>query len=240
MPILQSRPTSSPRAATASAPWTSRRLPRGTSIGGARPKALLTDGGRLLIAKSSSTTDTRPAVKAEAVAMMLAERAGLSVAPFEVVQAADKDVLLVERFDRPARTLPDGTRGYARRHALEAHRARPDGDELAALQLRRVCSHDPRRGMDRGADDAARAVHPARIQHLRREQHDHLRNLAAFWDSPQLDLTPGEADQIINHVEAAVQDHWDEACERALVTTAEKKLLWGRELCNPCIYYDEA
>ena len=44
----------------------------GTSIGGARPKALLTEGGRRLIAKFSSTTDTRPVVKAEAVAMMLA------------------------------------------------------------------------------------------------------------------------------------------------------------------------
>ena len=41
-------------------------LLHGTSIGGARPKATLVDGGRELIAKFSSTTDPYPVVKAEA------------------------------------------------------------------------------------------------------------------------------------------------------------------------------
>lgn len=77
-------------------------LMRGTSIGGARPKALLADGGRSLIAKFSSTTDVRPVVKAEGVAMELARRVGLDVAPVQVATVAGKDVLLVERFDRPA------------------------------------------------------------------------------------------------------------------------------------------
>lgn len=76
-------------------------LTRGTSIGGARPKALLADGGPGLIAKFSSTTDIRPVVKAEGVAMDLARRVGLNVAPVRVTQVAGKDVLLVERFDRP-------------------------------------------------------------------------------------------------------------------------------------------
>jgi serine/threonine-protein kinase HipA len=56
----------------------------GTSIGGARPKALLSDAERHLIAKFSSTTDTRPVVKAEAAAMLLAARAGVDVAPVNV------------------------------------------------------------------------------------------------------------------------------------------------------------
>ncbi len=76
-------------------------LTRGTSIGGARPKVLLTDAGRDLIAKFSSTTDIRPVVKAEAVAMDLARRVGLKVAAVQVTEVAGKDVLLVERFDRP-------------------------------------------------------------------------------------------------------------------------------------------
>jgi serine/threonine-protein kinase HipA len=76
-------------------------LTRGTSIGGARPKVLLADGNRGLIAKFASTTDIRPVVKAEGVAMELARRAGLDVAPYRVTIAAGKDVLLVERFDRP-------------------------------------------------------------------------------------------------------------------------------------------
>jgi serine/threonine-protein kinase HipA len=87
-------------------------LTRGTSIGGARPKVLLTDGSRSLIAKFSSTTDIRPVVKAEGVAMELARRAGLTVAPTEFTRVAGKDVLLVERFDRPG--------GGERRHLVSA------------------------------------------------------------------------------------------------------------------------
>ena len=84
-------------------------LTRGTSIGGARPKALLTDAGRGMIAKFSSTTDIRPVVKAEAVAMELARRAGLNVPAVQVAEVAGKDVLLVDRFDRP---------GGGRRHHM--------------------------------------------------------------------------------------------------------------------------
>ena len=87
-------------------------LTRGTSIGGARPKVLLTDAGRSLIAKFASTTDIRAVVKAEGVAMELASRAGLNVAPTQVTRVAGKDVLLVERFDRPG--------GGQRRHLVSA------------------------------------------------------------------------------------------------------------------------
>jgi serine/threonine-protein kinase HipA len=87
-------------------------LTRGTSIGGARPKVLLTDADRSLIAKFASATDIRPVVKAEGVAMELARRAGLNVAPTRVIQVAGKDVLLVERFDRPG--------GGQRRHLVSA------------------------------------------------------------------------------------------------------------------------
>ena len=75
-------------------------LLHGSSIGGARPKALITDGSRKLIAKFSSTTDTYSVVKGEYIAMRLAGLAGLSVAPVGLVHVSGKDVLLVERFDR--------------------------------------------------------------------------------------------------------------------------------------------
>lgn len=76
-------------------------LLRGTSLGGARPKALVDDGGRRLIAKFSSSTDTYPVVQGEFVAMDLARRAGLDVARVELTRAAGRFALLVERFDRP-------------------------------------------------------------------------------------------------------------------------------------------
>lgn len=76
-------------------------LLRGTSIGGARPKALIDDGDRSLIAKFSSTADIYPVVQAEYVAMSLARRCGLTTASVELHRAAGRYVLTVERFDRP-------------------------------------------------------------------------------------------------------------------------------------------
>jgi serine/threonine-protein kinase HipA len=87
-------------------------LTRGSSIGGARPKVLLAEEGRSLIAKFSSTSDLRPVVKAEGVAMDLAHRVGINAASAEVTRVAGKDVLLVERFDRPG--------GELRRHMVSA------------------------------------------------------------------------------------------------------------------------
>src|SRR6185503_20996205 len=72
----------------------------GSSIGGARPKALLEDGARSLIAKFSSQSDIYSVVKAEFMAMRLAAAAGLEVAPVRLEHTTGRDVLLVERFDR--------------------------------------------------------------------------------------------------------------------------------------------
>lgn len=77
-------------------------LLRGTSIGGARPKALIDAGDRKLIAKFSSTNDMYPVVQGEFVAMELARRVGLEVASVELTVAAGRKALLVERFDRTA------------------------------------------------------------------------------------------------------------------------------------------
>lgn len=72
----------------------------GSSLGGARPKVALRGDGSHLIAKLSSHTDPYPVVKAEGVAMNLAARVGINVAPTSVVECLGRDVLLVERFDR--------------------------------------------------------------------------------------------------------------------------------------------
>ena len=82
-------------------PALDQALLHGSSVGGARPKALLREDGRQLIAKFSSTTDTYPVVKGEFVAMELARRAGIETATVELTKALGRDALLVERFDRP-------------------------------------------------------------------------------------------------------------------------------------------
>src|SRR3546814_3357991 len=81
-------------------PELDQALQHGTSLGGARPKALIDDGARKYIAKFSAAADIYNVVKAEYVAMRLAARAGLNVAPVKLARALGKDVFLVERFDR--------------------------------------------------------------------------------------------------------------------------------------------
>ena len=73
-------------------PELAEALQHGSSVGGARPKALLEDGGRKYVAKFSSSTDTFSAVKAEFVAMRLARLAGLNAAPVMLTQALGRDV----------------------------------------------------------------------------------------------------------------------------------------------------
>ena len=73
----------------------------GTAVGGTRPKALLRDADRALIAKFSVSTDVFPWMQAEALGMELAGRCGVRTACAELTRAAGRDVLLVERFDRP-------------------------------------------------------------------------------------------------------------------------------------------
>src|SRR5690606_26456502 len=87
-------------------------LNHGTSIGGARPKALIDDDDRKFIAKFSASNDTYSVVKAEFIAMTLAAACGLNVAPVSMTHAAQKDVLLIERFDRTH------TAGGWTRHAM--------------------------------------------------------------------------------------------------------------------------
>ena len=102
-------------------------LLRGTSIGGARPKALIDDGDRKLIAKFSSTTDTYPVVQGEFVAMELARRVGINVAPVKLTTAAGRYALLVERFEqrltRTARVVSDTTRCGSSSDCFDERRA---------------------------------------------------------------------------------------------------------------------
>src|SRR4029079_6456477 len=87
-------------------PELDKALQHGTSLGGARPKALLTSNDKKFIAKFSMSTDIYTVVKAEYAAMRLASLEGLTVSRVRMETALGKDVLLVERFDRER--LKDG------------------------------------------------------------------------------------------------------------------------------------
>lgn len=70
------------------------------SLGGARPKASVRDGNRLIVAKFSSPRDDWDVIAWEKTALDLAERAGLRVPTRTLTRVQGKSVLLLDRFDR--------------------------------------------------------------------------------------------------------------------------------------------
>lgn len=157
----------------------------GSSIGGARPKALIETEDRKFIAKFSATNDTYAVVKAEFIAMRLATLAGLAVAPVQLTSVNGKDVLLVERFDRVASRL-----GWTRRPMV------------SALTMFGLDEMQARYGSYGELADLVRARFTRPRETLRElfgrlvfnvlcgNTDDHARNHAAFWDGSDLTLTP--------------------------------------------------
>jgi serine/threonine-protein kinase HipA len=72
----------------------------GTSMGGARPKAVVEDGAGLWVAKFNRPDDRWNNTRVEHAMLELAKTCGISVAASRVETVAGKDVLLVKRFDR--------------------------------------------------------------------------------------------------------------------------------------------
>jgi serine/threonine-protein kinase HipA len=78
-------------------------LAPGSSLGGARPKASVRDkDGHLTIAKFPEKDDEVNVVVWEAVALTLAEQAGINTNQWRLETIMDKPVLLLRRFDRQA------------------------------------------------------------------------------------------------------------------------------------------
>jgi serine/threonine-protein kinase HipA len=76
-------------------------LAPGSSLGGARPKASVVDkDGQLAIAKFPQHGDVLPVTLWEAVALKLAAEAGIPVPDWRLEKVADRDVLILRRFDR--------------------------------------------------------------------------------------------------------------------------------------------
>jgi serine/threonine-protein kinase HipA len=166
-------------------PELDQALNHGTSIGGARPKALLESDQKKYIAKFSSTTDLYSIVKAEFIAMRLASLAGLNVAPVSLSKAANKDVLLIERFDRIHTSA-----GWQRR-ALVSALTLLELDEMMA----RYASYEELAEIIRHRFTHASATLKELFSRiifniLCGNTDDHARNHAAFWDGNMLSLTP--------------------------------------------------
>ena len=253
-------------------PALDQALLHGTSVGGARPKVTLTERSRQIIAKFSSSNDSFPVVKAEFVAMELARRVGIDVAPVELSSAAGRDVLLVDRFDR--------TPGGGRRMMVSALTILDLHDALgiAGRYATYVDLADHIRARFVDAKATLRELF-SRIMFniLVSNTDDHAKNHSAFWDGNMLTLTPaydicpqlrtgGEANQamaygvdgerssqiercveqsagyhldshdargIFEHQIGVIRRDWNEVCDLARLTKAEREQLWGRQFLNP-------
>ncbi|WMT92523.1 type II toxin-antitoxin system HipA family toxin [Pelagibacterium sp. H642] len=166
-------------------PALDQAINHGTSIGGARPKALIGNDTKKFIAKFSATNDTYSVVKAEFLAMRLATACGLNAASVAMTRAAQKDVLLIERFDR-SRTKNGWTR-----HAMVSALTMLGLDEMMARyasyeDLAELIRHrftDPKNTLKELYGRICFNV-------LCGNTDDHARNHAAFWDGKWLTLTP--------------------------------------------------
>jgi serine/threonine-protein kinase HipA len=157
-------------------------LLHGTSVGGARPKAMIASDDAHYIAKFSASTDHYDVVKAEFVAMRFAALVGIDIAEVTLQQVLNKDVLLVKRFDRDNQ--------QNRRLMLSG---------LSLLQLNemegRYASYKDLADLIRRRFDQPKKTLKELFQRivfniLIGNTDDHARNHAAFWDGESLCLTP--------------------------------------------------
>lgn len=165
----------------------------GTSMGGARPKAVVEDEAGLWIAKFNRPDDAWNSARVEHAMLVLARACGLNTAESRVIEVAGRDVVLVKRFDRE-RTA-DGYRRARMISALTLLRAEDTYQSrerwsyvLLAEEVRRVCA-DP-------AQNASELFRRMCFNALISNIDDHPRNHAllakeADWNlSPAYDLTP--------------------------------------------------
>lgn len=97
----------------------------GTSMGGARPKAVVENDGALWIAKFNREDDKWNHARVGRAMLMLERECGIQTAETALTCSGDRDALLVKRFDR------QGTEGdYPRARMLRAedtHQDRSNG-----------------------------------------------------------------------------------------------------------------
>jgi serine/threonine-protein kinase HipA len=166
-------------------PELDQALNHGTSIGGARPKALIVEPERKLIAKFSSSSDFYSVVKAEYIAMRLAKFVGLNVAPVALTQALGKDVLLIERFDRVL--TPDG---WLRKPMISALTLFGLDEMMARYASYEKLAEIIRYRFHEASATLRELFSRLVFNVLCGNTDDHARNHAAFWDGQGLTLTP--------------------------------------------------
>lgn len=166
-------------------PELDQALFHGSSIGGARPKALIEEHGKKYVAKFSSSADLYSVVKAEFIAMRLAALVGINTAPVKLVEAANKDILLIERFDREK-----AAGDWTRKAMVSALTLFGLDDMMARYASYETFAEIIRHRFDHPKETLKELFSRLVFNILCGNTDDHARNHAAFWNGKTLCLTP--------------------------------------------------
>lgn len=168
-------------------------MPLGTSMGGARPKAVVQADGALWVAKFNRADDSWNNTRVEYAMLQLARECGIVTVESRIETVGGKDVLLVKRFDRE-KTSKGYTRarmvsGLTILRADEAPGARQNWSYPVLVEELRRIVEEPKK-------DAKELFRRVCFNALISNTDDHPRNHAIIakeksWKlSPAYDLTP--------------------------------------------------
>ena len=163
-----------------------RFLLRGSSLGGARPKATTQYDGRQWIAKFGRADDRSPMCRIEFVTMRLAEQVGIIVPSVRLEKVLDQDVYLIERFDRVR-----NERGYRRLPFISGLTILGAHESESSRQSYRGLADQLRRFGSEPTQDLQQLWRRMVFNILCNNNDDHLRNHGFLWDGRGWLLSPG-------------------------------------------------
>ncbi len=175
------------------APQVQELLLLGTSMGGARPKAVVQDDEGLWMAKFNRPDDRWNCARVEHAMLRLARQCGINTSESRIETVGGKDVLLVKRFDREKIT-----EGYTRARMIsgltvlrsdETHDARtPWSYVILVEELRRIVAEPEKHARELFRRICFNALISNLDDHPR--NHAHIARNLDWALSPAYDLTP--------------------------------------------------
>jgi serine/threonine-protein kinase HipA len=167
-----------------------RFLSRGSSLGGARPKATTEYDGKQWIAKFGRADDHLSMCRAEYATMTLARLAGITVPPVRIEKVLGQDIYLIERFDRTNNAKYFRIPFISGLTITGAHESESSQQSYRRLaEQLRLFGSDP-------VKDSKELWQRMLFNILCNNTDDHLRNHGFLWDgkgwrlSPAYDIVP--------------------------------------------------
>lgn len=173
-------------------------LDAGTSMGGARPKAVVRQDGQLWLAKFPSQKDAVDQPVLEYATLRLARQAGITVPDHRIVRVGGKNVLLVSRFDIPPAGSSFDRYHYVSMCALlvAGRKARPDdaAGRVSYMGMATVLKQIGERFREDASELFTRMVFNVLVGHVDDHSRNHgflLRKPGGQWAlAPSFDMAP--------------------------------------------------